>query len=322
MSHNFWNRLRPSGQSLSAGYLGEMPRHQTFSTAASDWLATTSNENTKDVYQRGLVALAAFLSVGSKERAAAKLLGMGRLAANATAGKLRASLLRRFSPGTARVRMLALKAFCTWARGAGLIEWPLEFTAVRHKDYRDTRGPDRATVRRLLIHLAKDKTAMGRRDLAIVSLLAHRGLRRGEVASLDVEHFDGERLWVAGKGKGGEREPLTLAPSTQRAVAGWLKMRGTLAVTGKALFVHGNGARVDEQSVYRMVHAAGRAVGVKLAPHQLRHHAATRALDETRGDIRAVQVFMRHSSMDTTKIYDDSRLDHGGRIAKILGRKQ
>jgi integrase/recombinase XerC len=54
------------------------------------------------------------------------------------------------------------------------------------------------------------------------------------------------------------------------------------------------------------------------SPHGLRHQAITRALDLGR-DLRDVAKFSRHRDVRTLMIYDDSRRDVGGDIAKMLG---
>jgi hypothetical protein len=51
----------------------------------------------------------------------------------------------------------------------------------------------------------------------------------------------------------------------------------------------------------------------------LRHVAATRLLDITNGDIRAVARWTRHARASTVLIYDDNRRDMGGELARKLG---
>jgi hypothetical protein len=50
----------------------------------------------------------------------------------------------------------------------------------------------------------------------------------------------------------------------------------------------------------------------------LRHAALTQALDCTGGDVWSVRHFSRHSALDTLLIYDDCRLDHAGRVARMV----
>ena len=77
-------------------------------------------------------------------------------------------------------------------------------------------------VRQLLASINRH-TAMGRRDYAILLLLARLGLRAGEVVRLEVEDID----WNAGslrvQGKGGQRSHLPLPADVGAAIASYLR---------------------------------------------------------------------------------------------------
>ncbi len=53
-------------------------------------------------------------------------------------------------------------------------------------------------------------------------------------------------------------------------------------------------------------------------PHGLRHLAITAALDLTQGDVRAVQKFSRHRDVRVLSVYDDTRADLGGEVARLV----
>ena len=55
-------------------------------------------------------------------------------------------------------------------------------------------------------------------------------------------------------------------------------------------------------------------------PHGLRHAAITGALEATGGDVRAVQRFSRHASVETLLVYDDARQDLGGKVAATVAK--
>jgi integrase/recombinase XerD len=77
-------------------------------------------------------------------------------------------------------------------------------------------------VRQLLASIDRH-TAMGRRDYAILLLLARLGLRSGEVASLELDDID----WNAGqmrvRGKSGQRSQLPLSAEVGKAAAPYLR---------------------------------------------------------------------------------------------------
>ena len=69
-----------------------------------------------------------------------------------------------------------------------------------------------------------------------------------------------------------------------------------------------------------MIQKIGKAVGLKVRPHGLRHAAITEALDVTNGDVRAVQQFSRHKSLDMVMVYDDKRKNLGGKVAQMISQ--
>ena len=68
-------------------------------------------------------------------------------------------------------------------------------------------APDQ--VRRLLVSVDR-RTALGRRDYAILLLLARLGLRSGEVVSLELDDIDWNAAQLTVRGKSGERSELPL----------------------------------------------------------------------------------------------------------------
>jgi integrase/recombinase XerC len=228
---------------------------------------------------------------------------------------------RNLSANTINNRLAALRSLVKLARTLGVIEWTIDIGSVKAKPYRDTAGCGAAGYRRLLEHLDGRGDPKAIRDRAIVRLLFERALRRGEVASLDVEHLDLDAgaLSILGKGTT-ERVSLTLPEPTRRALADWLVIRGT---EPGPLFTNLDRARkgtgrLTGAGIWAIVTTLGEATGQTMRPHGLRHAAITTALDATRGDVRAVQRFSRHAKVDTVLTYDDNRLDIGGDVAKLV----
>jgi integrase/recombinase XerC len=167
---------------------------------------------------------------------------------------------------------------------------------------------------------------LGARDVALLSLLLILGLRRGEIVSLDVEHFDveGSRLAVLGKGHQ-DRVWLTTPRVLRDRLFAYLAMRG--AVLGEAPLIasvdraHRRGdARLTSSGIFKRVRwlAVEAAAPGEVSPHRLRHTAITVALDAMRGDVRRVRQFSRHAKVETVLMYDDQRTDSGGEIAGIV----
>jgi integrase/recombinase XerD len=168
-------------------------------------------------------------------------------------------------------------------------------------------GPSRALaasdVKRLLASCDR-RTKAGRRDYAVLALLARLGLRAGEVAALTLEDVD----WRAGEivvaGKGGRRDRLPLPVDVGDALAGYLQ-RGRPRGECRHVFVHvrapycAMGASAVSHVVVRACQRAGLP---ELRAHRLRHTAATEMCRAGAGLVEIGQV-LRHRHTVTTAIY-------------------
>lgn len=277
---------------------------------------------THRAYAGALRAFATWVGASGAQDALRAILGAPAGSAHAVVYRYRGWLLDRgLSTATVGLHLSALRAVVRLARAQGLVAWDLEVPGVRREPYRDTRGPGRRGVRALLAEVADPTTPKGLRDRAIVRLLCDLALRRAEVTAIDVEDVDlvGATVAVLGKGRSGKVK-LTLPDPTREALAAWLAVRG--AESGP-LFPNcargGRGTRLTGTSLARIVRGLGAAAGIAdLHPHQLRHAAITEALDQTRGDVRAVQRFSRHADPRTLLLYDDARRDQAGDVARLV----
>lgn len=153
------------------------------------------------------------------------------------------------------------------------------------------------------------RTAVGRRDHAIVLLLARLGLRAGEVAALELGDVD----WVEGKilvrGKGAQHDWLPLPEDVGEALVRYLR-RGRPSSDSRKLFLMSLAPYGDlsvEAIKMRVREACRRAHLSPRSAHQLRHTAATQML---RGgaSLEGIAEVLRHRSVDTTAIY--AKVDH------------
>ena len=148
-------------------------------------------------------------------------------------------------------------------------------------------------------------SAAGRRDFAILVLLARLGLRAGEAAALDL----GDICWRQGeitvRGKGSRRDILPLPVDAGEAVAGWLAGGRPRDAACPAVFVrlrppHG---RLASTSVSYVVRRACARAGIPAAgAHRLRHTAADGML-AAGGTLAEIGQVLRHAQPGTTAIY-------------------
>lgn len=145
------------------------------------------------------------------------------------------------------------------------------------------------------------------RDRAMIELLYATAVRVSELCGLDIDDIDFERRMVRVRGKGGHQRGVPFGVPAARALDGWLRDgRARLIPPGDspAVFVGVRGARIDPRTVRRVVHAWASAGphGQDLAPHGLRHTAATHLLAGG-ADLRTVQEILGHASLATTQRY-------------------
>lgn len=290
----------------------------------------SKSARTRAAYGQDLSDFASFLGVPDLTRATHRLVSAGLGEANGITLQYRSHMLERgLSPATVNRRLSALRALIQLARMLGLVRWTLEVPGVPAQALRDTRGPGLDGYRRLLQLLADRTEAKAIRDRAILRLLFDRALRRGEVASLDLEHvdLDAGTVTVLGKGRR-QRETLSIPTETAAAVRAWVAVRGTAPGPLFLSLDRGGQAsrratlseqgRLSDRSILRLVKALGDEAGIRVRPHGLRHAAITEALERTNGNVRSVQRFSRHRDVRTLQVYDDNREDLGGAIAQLL----
>ena len=155
----------------------------------------------------------------------------------------------------------------------------------------------------------------GRRDRAILFLLALHGLRVVEVVRLDVAHFHpdaGRCATLTVLGKGNKRRTVLLVEPSRTTLRAWLAERPGLAVEGEAaLFASlshpDRGTRLSRRAVRAMVDGYLRSLGLKregVSCHALRHSFAT--LSRAAGArLDAIARAMGHASVTTTQVYAD-----------------
>lgn len=155
-------------------------------------------------------------------------------------------------------------------------------------------------------------TLTGKRDYALMLLMATAGLRTIEVARANIEdiRISGGRavLYVQGKGQDEKAPYVKIAEPVEMAIRDYLKARGEVSANDP-LFTSGSnknkGGRMTTRSISRLVKDRLIAAGYssdRLTAHSLRHSAATINLLEG-GTLEETQQLLRHSNINTTMIY-------------------
>ncbi len=145
------------------------------------------------------------------------------------------------------------------------------------------------------------------RDYAILTLFLNCGLRRSELAGLNVADVEGETIRVLGKGN--KERILYQNEACRAALDEWLAVRPR--DTGeKALFLSGRSKtgkheRMHPNTIHALVKKHLLQAGLdpeRFSSHKLRHTAATLML-QNGVDVRTLQEVLGHEHLNTTQIY-------------------
>lgn len=145
--------------------------------------------------------------------------------------------------------------------------------------------------------------------ITVLAMLYGTGLRRGELARLDIEHFDRTEatLRIDGRKTGRER-CVPLPEMVLRCLESYLPLRhNTLEQAGtlgeRALLVTRRGERLTPHAISSTIHQIARRAGVAFhSLHQFRHTCASDLL-EAGVHIAQVQQILGHSGVATTVRY-------------------
>lgn len=151
-------------------------------------------------------------------------------------------------------------------------------------------------------------TPSGRRDRAILLLLARLGLRAGEVTGLELEDIDWRKAEVLVRGKGQSLDRLPLPSDVGEALSTYIQRdRGSSA--SRRVFLRWPAPRVGFTgpsavgSVARVaLSRAGLRSSHRGAAHIFRHSLATRMIRSGASMVEISEV-LRHRSTATTEIY-------------------
>lgn len=217
---------------------------------------------------------------------------------------------RELSRATVARRAAAARTFFEWAARTGrLAVDPSTRLASPHQN---RTLPTVLAVSSMTVlmdtarELAQDGSPINLRTWACVELLYATGARVGEVVELDRSDVDHEQRLVHLLGKGDKERVVPFGVPAARALTAWLQ-DGRPHLLGaqptEALFLGQRGQRWGQRQMREAVHKLSALAGVDdIAPHDLRHSAATHLL-QGGSDLRTVQEVLGHSTLATTQRY-------------------
>jgi site-specific recombinase XerD len=215
----------------------------------------------------------------------------------------------QLSPGRAALMVTALRSFFRYLLHRGDVATDLAAcvpTVPKWKFSVIPRFLSADSVQRVLDSCDR-QTSIGRRNYAILLLLARLGLRAGEVVGLNLEDINWKEGQIAIRGKGGKSVLMPLPVDVGEAIVTYLR-RDRARCSVRRVFIRHRAPLVGFQNslaICSLVMRALREAGVESAhtgAHVFRHSLATNLLQEG-CSLDEIGELLRHQSPDTTAIY-------------------
>lgn len=229
---------------------------------------------------------------------------------------IKAEIAEKVSKGSTNKFLCAIRGVMKTARRMRKI--PMD----EYQDIKDIKGfqltgepRGRALSEDEMLSLAmackSDKTAAGVRDAALMAVAYGTGMRRFEIAALNLKDWNAEDSSLrVGHGKGDKFRMVYLSASGARCLQRWLAIRPATTIEGASLFCPVNkGGKVREhritpQAIYNILDKRRIQAGIaEFSPHDMRRTFISDLLDAG-ADISAVAGLAGHVDINTTRRYD------------------
>ena len=216
---------------------------------------------------------------------------------------------QRLSRSRAKLLVTALRSFLRHLHQRGDILADLASALLPVVSWRLSGVPKSLAAEQVeaIIDSCDLSTAAGRRDRAILLLLARLGLRGGEVAAMTLDDLDWDAGVVTVSGKGQRREALPLPREVGEALVAYLRdgrprcPTRRVFVRIRAPHVGFAGPAATGDIVRRALARAGIDPPFK-GSHLLRHSLATAMLRHG-ASLEEIGQILRHVTPETTQIY-------------------
>jgi len=232
-------------------------------------------------------------------------------AADINAHRLRQFVLERgCKHATAKISMTALRLFLRFLIAEGKCTAGLDAAIPVVAHWRLSSLPRylQAEDVERIIESCDLTSSIGKRDRAILLLLARLALRAGDIVQLRLTDIDWKDAWLSVSGKSRRETLLPLTQEVGQAIADYLQ-DGRPQCDSDALFVRARApfrCFANHCAVSVIVEKAMRRAAVTCpsrgAAHVLRHSAATSMLRHG-ATLQDISSILRHRSITTTQIY-------------------
>jgi site-specific recombinase XerD len=255
-------------------------------------------DHTRNNYREDLMAFTAWYQETFRERPDLRALAPSEL--REWKAHLRDD--RKLEPATVNRKLAALRSFLAWAAAEGLaaeIAMPRSIKQVKPPPRWLDRKQQRALVR------AVERRGYPR-DIALVALLLHTGLRVAELAALrwaDLEIRDRSGKLTVRRGKGRKQRTIPLNVEARHALAELRALRDRWGMPRTAAVLQGQRGPLTERGIQAtLAKYAADARIEELSPHVLRH-TWCKNLADAGARLEVIAALAGHESLETTRRY-------------------
>jgi integrase/recombinase XerD len=218
--------------------------------------------------------------------------------------------MRGRSSEWSRLLAMALRSFLRFLFNSGETDRDLSRAIPTVRKWRQAEVPaflSSDDVERVLSRTDRS-TPCGRRDHAVLLLLARLGLRAGEVVKLELDDINWRRGEIVVRGKGGTVDRFPLPSDVGEAVALYLR-KDRSTPTSRRVFIRTFAPYVGlagPGSISSIARKAFARAGIRRpsrgAAHIFRHSLATRMIRQG-ATMAEISEVLRHRSQDSTAMY-------------------
>ena len=213
-------------------------------------------------------------------------------------------------PSTINRHLTSISSFCQWAHKKGyILNNPVE--GIRPVA-EEPLGPAALEQKQQLALIKAVRESGNIRDLAIITMLLHTGLRVNELCNLqmfDIVLSKNSNTITVREGKGTKRRTIPLNSTAVGILKDYLKSPNRNRITGtpiaqsQFLFYGQKRTPLTNRGVHYIVTKHARLAQIEhISPHSLRHTCAKNLIDAGQSIDRVAKI-LGHSSVNTTTIY-------------------
>ena len=220
------------------------------------------------------------------------------------------------SPRSAQIMCSTLRQFMRYLHYRGYIRTDLAASVPTIRRWRLASLPEYLLPSQVqkVLNACDRRSAIGRRDYAILLMLARLGLRANEIATLTLDDVDWRAGQLTVQAKGRQRAQLPLPHEVGSAVADYLQ-NGRPRSDSRRLFLRDLAPHAGFASscgISMIATAAVKRAGIQGVAHKGSHlfrYSLATALLRAGASLTEIGQVLRHQDHDTTRIYAKVDID-------------